>query len=79
MGVLAKTGIAEKTHRAVFPEKYQTESKPTPTPAVAAERESAEKLSSTVMSNRGRSGTIRQRRIGLINDATTETLGAKGL
>ena len=76
MGVLARTGIAEKTHKAVFPEKYQTESKPMP--AVAAERESAEKLSSTVMSKRGRSGTIR-RRIGLIDDATTDTLGAKGL
>ena len=77
MGVLAKTGIAEKTHRLVYPEKYQTESQPTP--AVAAERESAEKLSSTVMSKKGRSGSMRQRRMGLIDEATTETLGAKGL
>ena len=77
MGALAKTGVAEKTHRLVFPEKYQTESKPAP--AVAAERESAEKLSSTVMSKRGRSGSMRQRRMGLIDEATTETLGAKGL
>lgn len=79
MGVLAKTGIAEKTHRAVFPEKYQAESKSMATPEVSAERESAEKLSSTVMSKRGRSGTMRPRKMGLINDDTTETLGAKGL
>ena len=74
MGALAKTGIAEpiREMRQKELEKSMQNSKNDP---VLVE---SEKLSSSSIASR-RGMTARRRRPGLINEESTETLGAKGL
>ncbi len=74
MGALARTGIAEpiREMRQKELEKSMQNSKNDP---VLVE---SEKLSSSSIASR-RGMTARRRRPGLINEESTETLGAKGL
>ncbi len=74
MGALARTGIAEPIREMRQKELEKSMQNAKNNPALVE----SEKLSSSSIASR-RGMTARRRRPGLINEESTETLGAKGL